>query len=504
MPEIGTSSKIITLFSSFIMELANVKKTEDIGEALLKLVKKLVDCEWILFLSKNKEILLKDPKDIEIDLKKHEDMIDWSMKTSNSAFLDDSDGKVGLIPMTKKGEAFGVIALLIKEEPKLEDMDTLRVFSFLSSVVLENLRLYEELLEKNKLVEETKEYLKNILDTFPEMVFVYSEKDGMVFKNRRFEDEADDEDLINEAVSISKQVIETGMRRIGEYEKNGVFYSITSEPLKHENDTQAVTTIVNVTSTKELERLKELDRMKMEFISNISHELRTPLAAIKAYSETILTSLKDLDPDTLKDFMDTIYNQSRHLEELLNELLDFSRIEQKALKLEKIMVDVVSLCREAVNSMMEYARSKGVELSFETDLDSLETLVDPKRLKQVLFNLISNGVKFSKKDLEEKYVKVSLSKEDDGFLIVVEDNGVGIPEDKKDRIFEKFYRVDSSLTYEVSGTGLGLTITKEIVELHGGRIWVESEVGKGSRFFVWIPIEKVQNDGDGGQDSGEG
>jgi len=503
MPEIGTSSKIITLFSSFIMELANVKRTEDIGEALLKLVKKLVDCEWILFLSKDKEILLKDPKDVEIDLSKHTDMIDWAMKTSNSAFLDDGDGKIGLIPMTKKGEAFGVIALLVKEEPTLEDMDTLRVFSFLSSIVLENLKLYEELLEKNRLVEETKEYLKNILDTFPEMVFVYSEKNGMVFKNRRFEDEVDDEELVNEAVSISKQVIETGIRRVGEYEKNGVFYSITSEPLKHEDDTQAVTTIVNVTSTKELERLKELDRMKMEFISNISHELRTPLAAIKAYSETILTSLQDLDTDTLKDFVDTIYNQSKHLEDLLNELLDFSRIEQKALKLEKTVVDVVSLCKEAVNSMMEYARSKEVMLSFETDLDSLEVSIDPRRLKQVLFNLISNGVKFSKKDSKEKYVKVSLSRENDGFLIVVEDNGVGIPEDKKDKIFEKFYRVDSSLTYEVSGTGLGLTITKEIVELHGGRIWVESEVGKGSKFFVWIPIEKVRNDGDDRQDSGE-
>jgi len=498
MPETTTSSKIITLFSSFIMELANVKKTEDIGEALLKLVKKLVNCDWILFLSKNKEVLLKDPKDIEIDLKKHEDMIDWSMETSNSVFLDDGDGKIGLIPMTKKGEAFGIITIFIKEEPTLEDIDTLRVFSFLSSVVLENLKLYEELLEKNKLVEKTKEYLKSILDTFPEMVFVYSEKNGMVFKNKRFEDEMNDDDLINEAVNISRQVIEAGIRRIGEYEKNGVFYSITSEPLKYENDVQAVTTIVNVTSTKELERLKELDKMKMEFISNISHELRTPLAAIKAYSETILMSLEDLDSETLKDFMDTIYNQSKHLEELLNELLDFSRIEQKALKLEKTKVDIVNLCKEAVDSMMEYAKSKGVELSFETTLDSLEAFVDPKRLKQVLFNLISNGVKFSKKDSKEKYVKVSLTKEKDGLLIVVEDNGIGIPENEKEKIFEKFYRIDSSLTYEVSGTGLGLAITKEIVELHGGEIWVESEVGKGSKFFVWIPIEKVQNDGDGG------
>ena len=101
---------------------------------------------------------------------------------------------------------------------------------------------------------------------------------------------------------------------------------------------------------------------------------------------------------------------------------------------------------------------------------------------------MSNGIKYSKREAEDKYVKIKVEAGLENFVVVVEDNGIGIPSDKLDRIFEKFYRVDSSLTYEISGTGLGLAIVKEIVELHGGRIWVESEEGRGSRFYVEMPM----------------
>jgi len=137
--------------------------------------------------------------------------------------------------------------------------------------------------------------------------------------------------------------------------------------------------------------------------------------------------------------------------------------------------------------MKEYGASRGVELYFEPRTDEARVMGDPRRLKQVLLNLLSNAIKYSKEDESEKFARVTLERSGNGYLIAVEDNGIGIPESMKDTIFEKFFRVDSSLTYKVPGTGLGLTIAKEIVEMHGGKIWVESEEGKGSKFFVWIP-----------------
>ena len=486
---VTSENRIISLFSSFIMELNNVESTEEIFGALIRIIRKTVNSKWIVITDERNRILKSHPADLEVDIEKFKELIEWAFSNRMHSFYPVDDEIVGFLPMIKGDQTLGMILVGLDEEPKVEEIDSMRVFSFLSATVAENVRLLEELVNKNRLIEETMNYLHSILDTFPEMVIVVSEEGEIVYMNKRFVEEGEIEGLKEKALEIARQVIETKVRRVGEYEANGQFFSIVAEPLKYRNTYQAVTTIMNVTSTKELERLKELDRMKTEFVANISHELRTPLAAIKAYSETILDSLEMLDPDTLKDFTETIYKQSLHLENLLNELLDFSRLEQKALKLEKEEVNVVEVVRDAAESMREKAENNGVRLEVELPEEEIKAEVDPKRLRQVLVNLIDNGIKFSKKDAEDKYVKVKLEKKEDSILISVEDNGIGIPKDKLEKIFEKFYRVDSSLTYEISGTGLGLTIAKEIVELHGGRIWAESEEGKGSTFYVEIPLK---------------
>ncbi len=492
MPELGTANRIITLFSSFIMELNNVKNADEIMSALLKIVKKTSDAKWIVIMDDKENVLVSHPKDFNLDSERFSDLIEWALENRTHSFYPIGDEILGLLPMVKGDQVLGIIVVGLESEPKVEEIDTLRVFSFLSATVAENVRLIEEVMNKNRLIEETMNYLHSILDTFPEMVIVVSGEGEIVYMNRRFVEEGDVEGLKDKALEVAKQVIETKVRKVGEYESNGHFFSIVAEPLRYGNTYQAVTTIVNVTSTKELERLKELDRMKTEFVANISHELRTPLAAIKAYSETILDSLDMLDQETLRDFMDTVYKESIHLENLLNELLDFSRIEQKALKLNKEEVDIISIVKDAMESMTEYAKSNGVRLELETDLEELKVYVDPKRMRQVLLNLISNGIKYSKKDSEDRYVKIKVEAGLENFVIVVEDNGIGIPHDKREKIFEKFYRVDSSLTYEISGTGLGLAIVKEIVEMHGGKIWVESEEGVGSKFYIEMPIKREE------------
>ncbi len=484
----ASENKIITLFSGFIMELNNAKSADEILDALLRIIRKVVSFKWITIIDENKSVVKEHPKDFEANVGRFNELIEWAFSNRTHSFYPVGDEIIGFLPMIKGDQVLGMILVGLEEEPKVEEIDAMRVFSFLSATVAENVRLLEEVVSKNRLIEETMNYLHSILDTFPEMVIVVSEEGEIVYMNRRFVEGENVEGLRERALEIASQVIEAKVRRVGEYESDGQFFSIVAEPLKYRNTYQSVTTIMNVTSTKELERLKEIDRMKTEFVANISHELRTPLAAIKAYAETVLDSLEMLDQSTLKDFMDTIHKQSIQLENLLNELLDFSRLEQKALKLEREEVNIIEVVEDAVEGLREKAENNGIRLYFSSSDDEVRAFVDPKRIRQVLTNLIDNGIRFSKRDSEDRYVKVEVKKEEDTVLIAVKDNGVGIPKDKFDRIFDKFYRVDQSLTYEVSGTGLGLTIAKEIVELHGGRIWVESEEGVGSTFYIELPL----------------
>ncbi|MCD6551617.1 cell wall metabolism sensor histidine kinase WalK [Thermotoga sp.] len=473
----GRTDKLLLLLSILIMEFSNAREEKDVLLSLLNLVKKVVDVSDLVLIDENKQVVLGGI----LDVSKFEEFIDWSTKQASPAFVEEMGKYIGIIPLVKLDRSFGSLIVFMDHQPSMEEMEIFRIFSFLSAIVLENIKLYREL-------EKTYDYVNTILNNLPEGIFVYS--GGTIrFQNERFGKENFPEKIVKKAMEISEEAISLGVQRTGEIESGDEYFSITSIPLLYNGEIQALTIVENITASKELERLKRIDRMKTEFVANISHELRTPLTAIKAYTETMYNSLEELDTDTLKEFLEVVLDQSNHLESLLNELLDFSKLERKALQIKRERTNICDLVESAVSAIKEFASSRGVRVFFEKRIPCVEVEVDPKRMKQVLLNLLSNGVKYSKKDEPEKYVKIVLDGNKDGVLIVVEDNGIGIPEHAREKIFEQFYRVDSSLTYEVPGTGLGLAITKEIVELHGGKIRVESEEGKGSRFFVWIPID---------------
>lgn len=477
------NNRLFLLLSIMIMEFSNAKTENDILQGLLNLVRKVVDVKEVVLVDENKRRIWGR----DIDIKKFEEFIDWSIRQSNPVFIEDDLSYIGIVPVVKQNRMFGSLIVLLNHQPSMEETEIFKVLSFLSAIVLENIKLYREL-------EETYNYVNVILNGLPEGIFVYSNGE-IKFQNEKFKEENFPDEVLKKAISLSEEVISLRTQRVGEVISGEEFFSITSIPLALGSEIQALTIVENVTESKELERLKRIDRMKTEFIANISHELRTPLTAIKAYAETVYNSLGELDLNTLKEFLEVIMDQSNHLENLLNELLDFSRLERKSLQINREKVDLYDLVESAVNAIKEFASSHNVKVSFEINVPCpVEAYVDPTRIRQVLLNLLNNGVKYSKKDAPDRYVKVILDEKDGGVLIIVEDNGIGIPDHAKDRIFEQFYRVDSSLTYEVPGTGLGLAITKEIVELHGGRIWVESEVGKGSRFFVWIPKDRAGED----------
>lgn len=234
------------------------------------------------------------------------------------------------------------------------------------------------------------------------------------------------------------------------------------------------------------ERLREIDKMKSEFLANMSHELRTPLNSVIGYAEILLTGIDGELDDEKRDDVQAIYDNAQHLLTLINDVLDLAKIEAGRLVLKKEIVDIKSLVENVKNNNygLIHTLKKSVEIMTTFVSEIPTTYADPVRISQVLNNLVSNAVKFS----EEGTIRIEAQCEDEWIIIDVEDQGIGISQNDLDRIFERFSQVDGSTTRRVEGTGLGLPITYHLVEMHGGSLHVESELGKGSKFTVRLPV----------------
>jgi len=230
-----------------------------------------------------------------------------------------------------------------------------------------------------------------------------------------------------------------------------------------------------------------LDRLKTQFLANMSHELRTPLNSIIGFSRVILKGIDGPLTDVQHTDLQAIYDSGQHLLSLINNILDLSKIE--AGRMEIIFEDVD--LRETIEGVMSTAvalvkdRPIGLQQSIAPDLPTVRG--DPRRIRQVLVNLVGNATKFT----EEGVIHVGAKASPTEVTIAVSDSGTGIQPDKLESIFEPFTQVDASTTRRAGGTGLGLSITKYFVEMHGGRIWVESTPGEGSTFYVTLPVEPL-------------
>lgn len=232
---------------------------------------------------------------------------------------------------------------------------------------------------------------------------------------------------------------------------------------------------------QDLTRLRRLETVRRDFVSNLSHELRTPLASLKALAETLQEGALD-DPPAARRFIDQIHTEVDALTQMVMELLELSHIESGRFSLELAPAAACDLLHSASRRMHLQAERAGLSLRVECADDLPKVRIDSQRMEQVLVNLIHNGVKFTRAGGE-----VVLSAEADNSFVrfAVRDTGSGIPAEEVTRIFERFYRVDKSRTG--SGTGLGLSIAKHIVEAHAGKIWAESIEGQGSTFYFTIP-----------------
>ena len=240
---------------------------------------------------------------------------------------------------------------------------------------------------------------------------------------------------------------------------------------------------------KRAAELLELDRLKSGFLANMSHELRTPLNSIIGFADVMLMELDGPLTPNMNDDLKLIQKNGQHLLHLINDVLDMAKIESGRMNLNPEKFKVHDILEEVNSITSTLASERNISLFIDDDSDrEVEIYADNTRLRQVMINLVNNAIKFTEKGT----IAIHVSKQDSAtVLITVKDTGIGIPEDKLEDIFLEFTQVDTSSTRKVGGTGLGLPISRRLIEMHGGRLWVESTgvLGEGSTFFVELPIE---------------
>ena len=256
------------------------------------------------------------------------------------------------------------------------------------------------------------------------------------------------------------------------------FFAATVAAVHAGETTGAVVVLHDVTD------LRKLERVRRDFVANVSHEFKTPLTAIQGFAETLLGGAID-DPQNRGRFLEIILEHSRRLARLTDDLLKLSQMDADRLELDVRGVEVAQLVESCVETSQHRAVERNLRISVELTGGLPNVAGDRRRLAEVLQNLLDNAIQYT---LPGGQIRVTALVVDDDVVFTVSDTGIGIPKADQPRIFERFYRVDVARSREAGGTGLGLAIAKHLVEVHGGRLWVDSEIGQGSHFHFSIPI----------------
>jgi PAS domain S-box-containing protein len=362
-------------------------------------------------------------------------------------------------------------------------------------------------------------YMKTLLDNIPDRVYFKDKESRFLMVSRSFIVSKNLDDSIigktdfdiftkehaQQAYDGEQRIISTGESIVNQSEKltmpDGAVSWGLSTKIPVRNDAGEVIGTLGV--TKDITHLKETEvelarardaavessRIKSEFLANMSHEIRTPMNGVIGMTGLLLDT--EMTP-TQREFAETIRNSADSLLTIINDILDFSKIEAGKLTFEKIDFDLVETVEGALDMFAERARFKGIELACEIPPEIPTGLRgDPGRLRQVITNLLGNGIKFTEKG--EVIVRLAMEKEsvdDVTISFSVKDTGIGIPADVQERLFQAFTQADSSTTRKFGGTGLGLAISRQLVSMMGGEIGVRSEAGKGSTFWFTARLEK--------------
>ena len=372
-----------------------------------------------------------------------------------------------------------------------EDIHLLERLAKNATAVIQNAQLFREVVEE-------KEELEHIIESvYAGLVMV--NKEGRVMQmnasaRHMFSGEGSDvlgrpyyevmedpkvKDIIARSVDVNEEVAEEVTLIIPGSDEERIYQTQTA--LVRSEDQQPIGTVIIFNDITEI---RGIERMKTVFVSTVSHELRTPLTSIKGFVSTLLDDIEGYyDRDTQREFYQIIDNECDRLTRLISDLLNVSRIEAgRALDLNPKPVDLTSLIEKVATVQRSYTSRHELKLDVEEGLPTI--IADEDKVDQILTNLINNAIKYSPRGGD---VVVTARGNGTGVMISITDQGMGIPKDHLSRVFDRFHRVDNRDTREVGGTGLGLYLVKHLVEAHGGKIWVESDVGKGSTFTFTLP-----------------
>jgi len=413
-------------------------------------------------------------------------------------------GQVVGIPLLFEDELLGLI-YLFRGEYAFTQMDTqlLQGFANQAAVAVRNAKLYHQLENERSRLATIIENSANgimILDVHQRVLVINqtlaamldiaaTDAVGQPYHEVLALDGVVGDDL-SEALDLNAFFYSDNLRCEGDLARPGgrrLTLAVTFTPINNDED-RLVNIVVNV---YDITRFREEEEIKSTFTSIISHELKTPVALIKGYAQTLAREDAEWDITTARQGLEIIEEEADRLEGLINNLLDASRIQASGLRLDFSDVNVELLAGKVAAAFRTQTATHQIDLDFAQPLPLIWG--DEERLRQVLNNLVGNSIKYSP---EGGTIRIGGWTEDapygDGtqrVVIFVADNGIGIPEDELPHIFESFYRVDSTLRRSTAGAGLGLFLCNAIAEAHGGDIWVRSEVGRGTTFFVALPVE---------------
>lgn len=386
---------------------------------------------------------------------------------------------------------------LIKETPIDSPKDE---FHHLADAITE---MDAQLRNKIEEVSKEKDYLQTILKGMAEGVLVVDEKSRIIMIN----------DALRKLFSLTTEVVD---KTPLEFIRNAELEGAIQEAIRDAKNSSFELTLpsslgktfgVNVVGIlppsgdeqkggngmrgavavfHDISRLKELEKIRQDFVANVSHELRTPLTTIKGYTETLLDGT--LREEVAPQFLQVIQKHADRLAKIVEDLLILSKIESKEFQLKIENIAIPQLIEDVFDFVKESADKKKINLTKGEIHSSLEVDADRNYLEQVLINLLDNAIKYGREGGEITIFVVKKSQKE--ILFSVKDNGAGIPKEDLPRIFERFYRVDKGRSQGLGGTGLGLSIVKHLVQAHGGNVWAESQPGQGSTFYFTIPKVK--------------
>ncbi|NLK62525.1 MAG: PAS domain S-box protein [Fusobacteria bacterium] len=515
---------VISVFYDIAQDLTSSFDEKEIIDLSLNVLKKVIDYDAISFLtyipSRDMYIVQKSI-DYNQLLKKNllklvkDGIITWAANLGRPFVNVEDIGEIKttvIVPLLYKEVLQGAIIIHTKKDENYFEQNRLKILTIVSNqltISFENLNLYKNVEKRNNKLKAMKSYLDNVITSMTNGIIVLDNKNiirvfnkkteellGISHKeviNKNIDSTEIKSDFIREISNIQSK-ISKGNEIIDqefEYEitkDDKMPFGISATILKKENEyLGGLFVLRDMRETKELMELKRIDKLKDEFLSMVSHELRTPLTSIKAYAETLLDMVEENDVESEREFLNIINEESERLSRLINDVLDLSKIEagKMSFLIQEEEIDI--LVNKSIKNIYGFANEKKISLIPNIIDKNIIVLIDSDRILQVLANLLNNAIKFT---CEEGKVEIIVKKSIDNFVeINIKDNGVGIKEDEIENVFEKFKQSEDILVRESGGTGLGLPICRNIVEYHGGKLWVESKYGEGSEFKFTIPIK---------------